>query len=118
MRDFEGETRKDYPPKSARRPHELTYIKRTDDKGLKNGAVNQIGIDEEPWGEIVPAYELYRDGTFNLSFSGPFSFLTEGIVRLFGEEFFDDIDQALIAGVGGLDENAVPVPEAATSPEA
>ena len=63
-------TRKDVPPRSARMPHELTYIKRTDDKGKIQGAVNQIPKGDKPWGETVPGSTIFADGTFNGSWGG------------------------------------------------
>jgi len=50
----EAETPKDQPPSSARKPHELVFIKREDDKGVLQGAVNRVGQDENTWGEIIP----------------------------------------------------------------
>lgn len=66
----EGETRKDVPPSSARRPHELTYIKRDDQEGLIQGAVNRIGKDENPWGTVIRGEDVYRDGTYEGSWKG------------------------------------------------
>ena len=68
-------TRKDDPPRGARKPHELTFVKRTDEKGLIQGSVNRIGKDEDPWGETIPGWLLYRNGTFNGSWGGAIEFL-------------------------------------------
>jgi len=68
-------TRKDDPPRGARKPHELTFVKRTDEKGLIQGSVNRIGKDEDPWGETIPGWLLYRDGTFNGSWGDAIEFL-------------------------------------------
>ena len=58
-------------------PHELTFVKRTDEKGLIQGSVNRISKDEEPWGETIPGWLLYRNGTFNGSWGGAIEFLEE-----------------------------------------
>ena len=50
----EAETPKDQPPSSARKPHESIFIKREDDKGVLQGAVNRVDQDENTWGEIIP----------------------------------------------------------------
>jgi hypothetical protein len=88
-RPEEGTTPKDYPPKSARRPHEWTYVDgRTDSAGKTQGAVNRIEDPESAWAPIIKGDEIYRDGTFNLSFNGPFGYLTSRVVSIFGEAFF------------------------------
>jgi hypothetical protein len=66
----EGETPLDIPPSSARRPHEQIFIKRTDEKGVFQGAVNTISKDEDPWGEVIPGGLVYRNGTYNGSWGG------------------------------------------------
>jgi hypothetical protein len=70
VREEEGETPKDFPPSSARKPHELTFVRRTDEKGLLQGAVNTISKDEDPWGDTIPGRQVYRNGTYDGSWGG------------------------------------------------
>ena len=88
--EYESETAKDIPPKSARRPHEYTFVRgRGDWLGKTQGSVNRVTEEDEAWGPIVDGSEVYRDGKYNLSFQGPFYFLYEHAVALLGESFFN-----------------------------
>jgi hypothetical protein len=99
VRDYEGETWKDYPPKSARRPHEWTFISgRNDWLGKTQGSVHRVSDPESAWAPIVDGSHLYRDGTYNLSYKGPFEYLTERVVELFGETFFDKVEEEVVEG--------------------
>lgn len=68
--EYESETAKDIPPKSARRPHEYTFVRgRGDWLGKTQGSVNRVTEEDEAWAPIVDGSEVYRDGTYNLSFA-------------------------------------------------
>lgn len=51
--------------------------------------MNRVTEEDEAWAPIVDGSEVYRDGTYNLSFQGPFYFLYEHAVALLGESFFN-----------------------------
>ena len=68
--EYESETAMDIPPKSARRPHEYTFVRGRDDwLGKTQGSVNRVTEEDEAWAPIVDGNEVYRDGTYNLSFA-------------------------------------------------
>lgn len=48
--EYESETAKDIPPKSARRPHEYTFVRGRDDwLGKTQGSVNRVTEEDEAW---------------------------------------------------------------------
>lgn len=69
-KDEEGTTPLDFPPKAARRPHEWTFVKRTDPRGVAQGAVSRIEDASEVYDKstIVPGEQVYKDGTYELSY--------------------------------------------------
>ena len=100
---YERETRQDLPKRSDRRPHEWTFVKgRKDDRGKTQGSVNRVANPEDAWAPIVEGSIVYRDGTFNLSYQGPFHYLSQYAFELFGEALFLPDDSPT---------TAAPVPE-------
>jgi hypothetical protein len=75
-KDAENPTPYDYPPKQARKPHEKVYVKRTDPRGVAQGAIYTVDDESEVYDKssIVSPKNLYRDGTYALSYGGDFSF--------------------------------------------
>ncbi|KAI8112235.1 hypothetical protein M9434_003559 [Picochlorum sp. BPE23] len=65
----------DIPPSGAAKPHEKIFVKRTDDKGVRQGAV--YSVDDESQAQYqttVPAEQLYKDGTIKLSYGAPLEY--------------------------------------------
>lgn len=76
-RNEEGTTPFDFPPKSARRPHEWTFVKRTDPNGVAQGAVSRVedASDISDKSTIVPGDQVYKDGTYGLSYGKKIKFV-------------------------------------------
>ena len=74
--DAENPTPYDYPPKQARKPHEQVFVKRTDPRGVAQGAIYTVDDESEvnDKSNIVSPKMLYRDGTYALSYGGDFSY--------------------------------------------
>lgn len=67
------------PWEGAKRPHEKIFVKRFDPTGLPQGAVSEVQDPNQSGGKpIVPATQLYRDGTLQMSKGGELSATTSG----------------------------------------
>ena len=76
-REEEGSTPFDFPPKSARRPHEWTFVQRTDERGVAQGAVSRVEDASDVYDKdtIVPGDQVYKDGTYKLSYGKKVKFI-------------------------------------------
>ena len=77
--DTDNPSPPEQPWDGAKRPHEKIFVKRFDPTGLPQGAVSEVQDSNQAGGKpIVPATQLYRDGTLQMSEGGDLSATTSG----------------------------------------
>ncbi len=75
--EIKSHTPFDLPPSGAAKPHEKIFVRRTDDKGARQGAVYSVDDESQAkYQTIVPAEDLYKDGTFKLSYGASIEYVT------------------------------------------